>query len=100
MIEAKENCPTCGAPDTFLTAANEWRDLYLEMVRESERLAKINGEMRAEFYALAQKCVSYAGEDFPAGYRACVWCGLIESSSKEFHKPGCPVVKALRYMSK
>lgn len=46
------------------------------------------------------KCTFSAGEDHPASYRACIWCGLIEDRSEEFHKPDCPVVEAKRMIAR
>ncbi len=86
MIEPKKNCPTCGAPDTFLTAANEWRD----MARQAQ--AKLS-EIKRELEKLLPRCTGGAGEDNPAGYRACVWCGIVEGPASDFHRSDCPVIK-------
>lgn len=54
-------------------------------------------EVREELEKLLPMCI-VGSEDHPAHYRACIWCGLIEGSSIDFHKHDCPVVKLRRLM--
>lgn len=55
-------------------------------------------EVREELEKLLPKCTYWAGEDNPPGFGGCVWCGLIESPSIDFHKPDCPVMKLRRLL--
>lgn len=54
-------------------------------------------EVREALEKLLPACTSPAGEDYPAAWRWCVYCQVVEGGS-EFHKPDCPVVKLRRLM--
>ncbi len=55
-------------------------------------------KLRAALAKLLPRCTSDAGEDYPTGHRYCIWCGLIESSGSDFHRPDCPVVTLRRML--
>lgn len=52
----------------------------------------LGAEVKEALQKLLPKCTYPAGEDHPASFRSCIYCGLIEEASADFHKPDCPVM--------
>ena len=55
-------------------------------------------EVREELEKLLPKCTYNAPEGEPPSYHGCLWCGIIEGPSIDFHKPDCPVVRLRRLL--
>lgn len=81
--------------DDDYNATNQEMERLQEHLNEGHKLfpETLLQDIAEQLDKLQPKFIWHAGEDHPAGLRACIWCGLVERASADFHKPGCPVVK-------
>lgn len=45
-------------------------------------------------------CTSPAGENYPEEWRWCMYCQIVEGTTKFSHQPDCPVIEARQMLAR